>query len=172
MLESEMNQPIIVNFLPWLTVYQEITIGKVTFWNYQRESDRRVTDPSIKTRLDRHFESYRTLNGSTVPITVCAFDGKTFYDEFNNEESIYLLRAVSALAFSSSIPVIAKWIQDPSSHESPPSMNAFSILSRKLWRDSDRYGHVSPSLMDLGLQDGHIVFQKPIAARSDAWVST
>jgi len=60
-----MSDFINVNFMPWLTPYQNIALGKITFWNYSRESEERINNSKIRKRLEEHFKSYKDITGST-----------------------------------------------------------------------------------------------------------
>lgn len=162
-----MNDNIYVNFLPWLTLYQSVTVGKITFWSYRREADERISDLQVRERLERHFDSYRSINDSRFPITICSYEGKGFYDNLNEQEFNHLQETITALAFASSIEDLEKRIQTEQKHEVPPSMNSFDLMSRRLNLNSNYYAHISLSVFDLGLQDGNITFQKPFGSRGE-----
>ena len=157
--------------MPWIELSGSITIGKVTFWNFSRESRERILDAKLRKRLARHFRSYRSINRTPSPITICSFDGKSFYTNLNADEYDYLREAITALAFGSTIQQIENRIQKKQKHSAPPSMNAFEVISRRLDFNSDSYSHVTLSLMDLGMTESSIAFQKPLGARGDVFVS-
>lgn len=162
-----MSDEIYVNFLPWLTIYKDVKLGKVTFWNYEREADEQVEDEKIRKRLERHFDSYRSSNNSRFSITICSYEGKSFYNNLDEQEFIHLQEAITCLVFASTIEKIERRIQTQQKHEVPPSINSFDLMSRSLNINSDNYAHVSLSLIDLGLRDGNILFQKPFGARGE-----
>lgn len=167
-----MSDNIFVNFLPWLTIYQNLTLGKITFWNFYRESKEKINDIKLRKRLEKHFKSYKNTNGSLTTITICSFEGKSFYDALNENEFNQLKETITALAFASSVEKIEGRIQKTHKHIVPPSMNAFDLMSRQLNFNSNNYAHVSLSLLDLGMKEGHITFQKPLGARDDVSIST
>lgn len=162
-----MSVLIYVNFMPWLEVSNSITLGNITFWNFSRESEERIKDTKLRKRLARHFKSYRNSSGSLNSITICSFEGKTFYENLNEKEFNHLREVITAIAFASTIQKIESRIQNSQKHYVPPSMNAFDLMSRRLEFSSKHYSHVSLSLMDLGMTEGNIFFQKPLAARGD-----
>jgi hypothetical protein len=167
-----MSDFINVNFMPWLTPYQNIALGKITFWNYSRESEERINNSKIRKRLEEHFKSYKDITGSTNSIAIYSFEGKTFYDSLNEEEFNQLQEAVTTLAFASTTGKIEKRIQENQKHYMPPSMNAFDLMYRRLDFNSNRYAHLSLTVRDFGLEEGHIVFQKPFGTRDEAWISS
>ncbi len=163
-----MNDYIYVNFLPWLTLYQSVTIRKITFWNYRRESDDRIENLQVKERLEKHFDTYRNINNSLFPITICIYEGKSFYDNLDEQEFIHLQEAITCLIFASTIEDIETRIQTQQKHIVPPSINSFDLMSRSLNINSDNYAHVSLSVIDLGLREKNILFQRPFGARGEA----
>lgn len=167
-----MSDLIYVSFMPWLTLYQSVTLGKVTFWNYSREAEERINDSVIRKRLEKHFNSYKDITGSTTSIAICSFEGKTFYDNLNEEEFTHLQEAITALAFASTIGKIEKRIQENQKHYVPPSMNAFDLMYVRLDLNSNCYTHFSLSVRNFGLEEGHIIFQKPFGTRDDAWTNS
>lgn len=162
---------IYVNFLPWLTLYKSVSFGKIIFWNYHREAEKRISDLQVRERLERHFDSYRSINDSRFPITICSYEGKGFHENLNKQEFNHLRETITALAFASAIEDIEKRIQTKQNHKVPPSMNSFELIPRELNLNSNNYAHISPSVFDLGLQDGNITFQKPFGARGEAHTS-
>jgi hypothetical protein len=165
-----MSNTIYVNFLPWITIYQSVTLGDITFWSFSREADDRIKDPKLKKRLRRHFRCYKNSNGSPNSITVCSFEGKSFYEALNQQEFRHLLEAISALAFAATIGPIETRVQKEQKHKTPPSMSAFDLITRQLDLSSRRYAHVSASLMDLGLTEDRNFFQRPFASRGEVFV--
>lgn len=158
--------------MPWLTLYQSVTLGKITFWNYSRESEKRIGDSKIRERLERHFSSYKNINGSLNPITICSYEGKTFYDSLNEQEFNHLREVVTALAFASFAEKIEQRIQEEQSHLSPPSINAFDLMFRQLSFDSDYYSHLSLSINSFQMKESRSIFQKPLGTREEADINT
>lgn len=166
-----MDRTIFVNFLPWLNTYYDITLEKITFWNFDRESNEKITDTKLRNRLKRHFKSYKSINGLLNSITICSFEGKSFYDNLNETEFNRLRQTITALTFASTVKKIENRIQKTQKHQVPPSMNAFDLMSRQLNFDSKYYSHASLSLLDHGMQEGHTSFHEPFGVRGEISVS-
>ena len=167
-----MSNLIYVSFMPWLTLYQSVTLGKITFWNYSREAAERIDDLRTRERLEKHFNSYKNIDGSLNPITICSYEGKTFYDGLNEQEYNHLREAVTALVFASFAEKIEWRIQEEQSHCNPPSINAFDLMFRQLSFDSDYYSHLSLSIKSFQMKESRSVFQKPLGTREEADIST
>lgn len=146
-----MNQ-IVITFLPWLEIYDEIRIGRVRFWNFDRESEEKFPDHSIRERLQKHFSSYQRINGDPMPITVCDIDGRSIHDLYTEEQVRYINKAITALAFAATVPRISEWIREPK-HILIPTTRAFETVFRVLYLDSDSYTHASYRWMDPFLSD-------------------
>ena len=89
------------SFMPWITIKDEVRIGPVIYWPFDRNNNTKNLEPEVYKKLNEIFDCF--LNHSMKPIespTICSFER---YDNFSivypdqKEDS---LKATEAFIFS------------------------------------------------------------------------
>ena len=98
---SSANQ-IQVTFLPWLEIHDEIRIGPVTFWPFEKMKKAKIQNPQIADFLtDYFFTCYKDYDGTSLrDITVCSH-GAVDFKELGDAEVKDVRNALNALIFIS-----------------------------------------------------------------------
>ncbi|MDO8587511.1 MAG: hypothetical protein Q7T82_10780 [Armatimonadota bacterium] len=83
-----------VAFLPWLELHEEVKVGKVVFWPYEKMKDRNLPTEHPPETLDKYAGAFRTHNDEPAPVTCVSYKTDSPPDErLTRAESREFLRA-------------------------------------------------------------------------------
>jgi hypothetical protein len=126
------NSKLRISFLPWAELKESVKIGPITFWSYYDENNHdKITDPDIKARLSKLFDSFVDNQGKPVEtITVCSYNNDNLYELTDSKFKI-LREVVDILIFTSIAPA-RKTIVSNINHSggwAPPTADIFELYS-------------------------------------------
>lgn len=155
---SERNQ---ISFMPWAGLNKAVTLGPVTFWPYRSEAESRITDPDLRSYLDKYFESYVDNKGQPVDtITVCSY-GTINFLELNDKEFDELRNCCDALLFSVIAPQTKNAVCANNNSFGPPSSDAFVLITQNFQMNDDYVNVRAGSLLSAGWRIGEVTFPRP-----------
>jgi len=161
----------IIYFLPWAgaAIKKTIKIGPITFWPYFSESNQRISNPKVKSYLDKFFKSYVDLQGKPVDtIIMCSYDDKDFHQLTENEYND-LRKAVDILVFAAIAPEIEESVCENNRSLTPPTSNVFELLTFNFSPGNDCITIKNGSNYHVGIKIGEISFPKPLEAARGLW---
>ena len=155
---AEERTPLQVCFMPWAGLKDEVRIGSVVFWPWQKE---KVAEKAVAEHLDLYFTSYVNKHGNPVDtIVLCSIDS---HDNFvDNEERINEIRTgVDALIFSMIAPGVKCAVCANNKYMPPATADRFQLAIQK-FRPGDKFITVQSGFTtDGGWQIGELKFHEP-----------
>ncbi len=152
-----------VSFMPWAGLEQSFSVGDVTFWPWKSEASARVSGAAVRRHLDRLFGAYVNHRGTPVQtITVCS-DGDSDFRPLNEVEQKDLLRARSAIFFSSFFRKAPGEICSGFCGNAPPTADVFALVQQNFSPGKAHMAVSTRSSLLGGFRLGEISFAKPFA---------
>lgn len=158
---TDMSERLQISFMPWVGLKKSLWLGPVNFWPYRNESEPRISDPKLRSYLDKYFESYVDNTGKSVDtITICSYKDSDF-TELNDEQYRDIRSCSDALVFSVIAPQAKRGVCANNNSFGPPSSDAFELITQNFQMDND-YVHVrSGSRLSSGWKIGEVTFVIP-----------
>src|SRR5271165_1897678 len=100
------NAHLAVNFLPWLEVREEVTLGQFNFWPFKKSARERIGDKGIRDHLEKVFATYvqpqpfPKQNELTMPVSELTIVTGDTCDLTVSLDSLLLSQATDALTFA------------------------------------------------------------------------
>jgi len=166
---------LLVSFLPWISLDDEICLGKVTLWPFRSASKDKIREPAVQEHLEKYFECYVDHQGRPVrKITICSY-GDVDFRALPKAELQDLRHVVDALLFISVIPEATLAVSENNPYNAPPSAENFELVHLEFLPGKELLTVVVGNCQHMGYTTDMISFQKPWAASegkvqpSDFW---
>lgn len=155
-----------VLFLPWVHGYDEIQVGPVHLWPYNRLKREKIRDDGIVDALDGIFASFMDYQGRPLDVTVCTYEGYGFR-KLKPPQELDVYRAVNAVAFTSICSTVHKRVTIGGSWRSEPcNADGFELHSRTFSFKDSHLVVKAPGLADIIDPDTARFSMPPVAAGS------
>ncbi len=118
------------SFMPWITIKEDVRIGPIIFWPFDRNVNSKGLDSEVYKKLKELFECY--LNHSMKPIespTICSFERYNNFSLVEPDQKNILFKAAEAFIFSSVSSDLRNYFFNSSF--APFSTEAFSALTSR-----------------------------------------
>jgi hypothetical protein len=148
-------------FLPWAGIKKEITIGEISFWPFNPETSKRITNKDVVNYLKKYFDSYLDHSGSAVLPTIVSFKDRYEFHHTSEAEYKIIRSAVDILIFSIISTGTLSSVVSNNNHYGPPSADRYQLIIQDFNPQSTTVSISAGTVLSGGWRIGEVKFPMP-----------